>query len=89
MPDIAASISTSAVITVGTALTSTIDTLGDHDWYRVELEAGHTYSFALDGTILQGGSALVDPELTLRDAAGGGDCHERRRRRRCAQELDD
>ncbi|MEQ1614190.1 MAG: M10 family metallopeptidase C-terminal domain-containing protein, partial [Hyphomicrobiaceae bacterium] len=71
MPDIAASISTSAVITVGTALTSTIDTFGDHDWYRVELEAGHTYSFALDGTILQGGSALDDPELTLRDAAGG------------------
>ena len=40
---------------------------GDHDWYRVNLVAGQTYTFALVGT---GVNDLRDPELFLRNSAG-------------------
>ena len=39
----------------------------DHDWYRVNLVAGQTYTFALVGT---GINDLRDPELFLRDGSG-------------------
>jgi Bacterial pre-peptidase C-terminal domain len=40
---------------------------GDHDWYRVNLVAGQTYTFALVGT---GINDLRDPQLFLRDGSG-------------------
>ena len=39
----------------------------DHDWYRVNLVAGQTYTFAMVGT---GIIDLRDPELFLRDGSG-------------------
>jgi serralysin len=47
------------IATSGTAVTSTIDTLGDSDWYRIDLVAGQKYVFTLDGT------TLADPQLYL------------------------
>lgn len=50
---------------LGGYIEGTIDAVGDHDWYRVSLTAGQTYTFTtrLDGT-------LSDSVLTLRDASG-------------------
>jgi serralysin len=45
-----------------------IGSTGDHDWYRVNLTAGQTYTFALVGT---GINDVRDPELFLRNSAGG------------------
>ena len=59
-------ISTVAVLPVGGNIQGTIDTTGDHDWYRVTLVAGQTYTFS---TIL-GGGGLSDSILALRDASG-------------------
>jgi hypothetical protein len=44
-----------------------LDYPGDHDWYRVRLEQGQSYRFALNGG---GDHALGDPLLRLRDSHG-------------------
>lgn len=41
---------------------------GDHDWYKVSLVAGQTYTFALVGT--NAAKLLTDPFLVLRNASG-------------------
>jgi len=41
--------------------------LRDHDWYKVILQSGHTYSFSAIGTGLD---SLIDPYLYLRDSSG-------------------
>lgn len=46
-------------------VTGTIDTLGDHDWFRITLTAGQTYTFS---TILA--TTLTDSTLALRDSTG-------------------
>jgi len=66
-PDLVpADVSSTASITVGSSVDVSIDTLGDHDWYRVSLVAGTTY------TINTSGIAGSNPDtfLNLRDAAG-------------------
>lgn len=63
---VAASTSTTATATLGGYVSGTIDTSGDHDWYRVVLLQGQTYTFS---TILTGGG-LSDSVLTLRDSTG-------------------
>jgi serralysin len=69
MPDtILASVSTSATIAVGGSVTSAIDTIGDHDWIRIDLTAGQSYLFNLNAT--GGPSNFLDAALTLRDANG-------------------
>ena len=64
--------STTATVTVGApSVVSTIDTLGDQDFFAVELVAGHTYEigqFALIGG--PGGVPLSDAYIELFDAAG-------------------
>lgn len=57
--------STTATISPGAFLSVSIDTAGDHDWVRINLVAGQTYTFS---TILAG--TLGDSILTLRDATG-------------------
>ncbi|MFM5895365.1 MAG: putative Ig domain-containing protein, partial [Novosphingobium sp.] len=59
-------LSTTATVAVGGYVSGAIDTGGDHDWYRVSLVAGKTYTFS---TMLPA-SGLPDSVLTLRDAAG-------------------
>jgi len=50
MDTIPADISTTEVITPGGTRESTIDTIGDRDWFRTELVAGLTYDILLEGT---------------------------------------
>ncbi len=47
--DAAGSTATTYALTAGQSVQGTI-TAGDHDWYRVTLTAGQTYTFALVGT---------------------------------------
>ena len=47
---------------------SEINQLTDHDWFRVWLDKGITYSFNMDGPSL--GGTLNDPQLSLRSISG-------------------
>ncbi len=60
------STATTSVLTVnGAAGTSTIDTAGDEDWWRINLTAGLTHVFRLTTT-----STNLDPFLGLLNASG-------------------
>ena len=52
---------------IGQTAQGTIATVGDHDWYKVDLVAGQTYTFAMVGT---GSTALIDTYLRLYGADG-------------------
>ncbi|MDP3899067.1 MAG: M10 family metallopeptidase C-terminal domain-containing protein [Mesorhizobium sp.] len=65
--DAAASTATLYQLNVGQTGQGTINPGGDHDWWRVDLVAGQTYTFALVGT---GGNHLGDPYLRLLNASG-------------------
>ena len=72
-PDtIAGDTSTTATITVdGPSIISTIDTIGDQDFFRVELEAGRIYDigqYLVTGG--PGGVPLADAYIEIYDAAG-------------------
>ena len=65
-PDLVPGGTSSTVVSpIGGFIDGSIDTVGDHDWYRVTLTAGQTYTFTtrLNGT-------LSDSVLVLRDAVG-------------------
>ena len=47
---------------------SEINQLTDHDWFKLWLDKGLTYSFTMDGTSL--GGSLSDPQLSLRSISG-------------------
>lgn len=47
---------------------SEINQLTDHDWFKVWLDKGLTYSFTMDGISL--GGTLSDPQLSLRSVTG-------------------
>jgi Ca2+-binding RTX toxin-like protein len=67
MPDtVPGDSSTTVVLDVGGTVTTTIDTTGDRDWYRVTLIAGHHYSFATNSVNQED----VDTFLRLYDAGG-------------------
>lgn len=59
--------STPAEIVVGGSITDTLEVVGDHDWFRIELTEGQTISITLEGS---GIDPLADPYLRLRDANG-------------------
>ncbi|MBS0476244.1 MAG: M10 family metallopeptidase C-terminal domain-containing protein, partial [Proteobacteria bacterium] len=56
---------TTSTLSPGSYVQGTIDNATDHDWYRITLTAGKTYTFS---TILTGG--LSDSALALRDSSG-------------------
>ena len=64
MVDIPASTSTTASLSVGDAIGGTLEAVGDHDWFRIELTAGQAVSLALNGV------TLGDPLVRIRDANG-------------------
>ena len=65
--EISASTSTTAVLTInGVAGNSTIDTVGDRDFWRVSLIAGMTYNFTQNPT----GSSYAESDLWLLDSTG-------------------
>jgi len=71
-PDIPNNASTSASVTVGGAgLISTINSPGDQDWIRVELQAGVSYEIGLfSSTQGASGVPLFDPLVELYDSNG-------------------
>lgn len=58
---------TSAVLSQGKTIASSVDVKGDSDWFKVTLKAGISYSFKVAGT---GASKLPDGDIHLRDANG-------------------
>ena len=50
--DYANTIDTSGFVAVGGVATGSLEVVGDRDWFRVDLEAGKTYNFSLDGDTL-------------------------------------
>lgn len=65
--DIPAGTSTTATISVGESVTEALETVGDSDWFRIELNAGQTVSISLNGT---GATPVSDTYLRLYDANG-------------------
>ena len=62
---------TTETIAIGGARANAVNTLGDHDWYRVSLVAGTRYQFNLNATTnVIGTPALGDPYLYLRFSSG-------------------
>ena len=64
MVDIPGDATTTRSITVGGSITDTLEVVGDHDWVRIQLNAGQSISVFLDGL------TLVDPYLRIRDNSG-------------------
>jgi serralysin len=68
-PDLIAGNTTSTTgLPIGTPVSVSIDTLGDHDWYRVSLVSGQTYTFETFTNSLS--TRVRDTLITLRDASG-------------------
>jgi hypothetical protein len=67
--DIAGSASTTAVLNLFAGAASAIDAEDDTDWFAVDLTAGVTYTFDLEGAST-GKGTLKDPYLALYSAAG-------------------
>jgi len=67
--DIPGNATTGATLAVGAAATSTIETQDDQDWFAVDLVAGVTYTFRMEGASTAKGT-LRDPSLGLYSAAG-------------------
>ena len=64
--DAAASSATAYTLSVGQTAQGALGSNGDHDWYRVTLTAGQTYTFAMTGT---GTNNVRDPYLRLYDSS--------------------
>ena len=64
---VAGNSATTAISPLATTVYGTLDTLGDHDWYRVSLVAGTTYEFRLHG---YGLTDLSDTTLQLLNPDG-------------------
>jgi serralysin len=64
LPDIPGNSSTTSSISVGGTVSATLETLGDHDWFRITLTAGQSITVFVDGTTLE------DPYLYIRNSAG-------------------
>ncbi len=62
--DFPATTATTGRVEVGASATGNIGTDGDADWFRVDLEAGKTYQFDLEGPF-NGRGTLEDPLLKL------------------------
>lgn len=67
MPDVPGNSSTPATIAFGGTVTGTLETIGDQDWYRVELQAGQVITISMTSA---GTNPLEDPLVVLRNASG-------------------
>ena len=64
---IPANTSTTATLAIGGSVDSMLDTVGDRDWFRVELVAGQRYTFSIGPT---GAGDIEDSYLRLYNSAG-------------------
>ena len=69
--DFPATTATTGRVDVGASVTGNIGTNTDEDWFRVDLEAGKTYQFDLEGAH-NGRGTLPDPYLFVYDGLGTG-----------------
>jgi Ca2+-binding RTX toxin-like protein len=51
-------------------VSSEVNTLGDHDWFKVWLDKGLTYDFRALGSSTGMGNNLADPQLSVRSLTG-------------------
>lgn len=65
--EIPGDVSTTFTLNIGDTIVSQVETSGDQDWFLVELQAGVTYEFALNGT---GATPLGDPFLEIMSSTG-------------------
>src|SRR5437764_489730 len=63
------STATTWVVGVGGSITGTIESTGDHDWFRVTLTAGQLYQFDLEASAT-GQGTLPNPFLELLSSTG-------------------
>ncbi len=68
--DYASSPSTVGIVDVNGVRNGNIETVGDTDWFKVSLTAGHTYQFDLQGSPTSHGT-LADPYLSIRNPGSG------------------
>jgi len=64
---VAGSTSTSSTLSAASSVRGFVNSSGDQDWYRIDLVAGHQYTFELSGF---GKGALPDAYLHLYNASG-------------------
>ena len=64
MVDVPASTATTATIAVGGTANNSLEAVGDHDWFRIQLTAGQAISVTVNGVTLD------DPILRIRDLNG-------------------
>src|SRR5712671_5921866 len=64
---VAGSTSTSSTLSAASSVRGFVNSSGDQDWYRIDLVAGHQYTFELSGF---GKGALPDAYLHLFNASG-------------------
>jgi serralysin len=62
--------STTVILTMGGSLNGAVNTLGDQDWFAVDLVAGQRYSVWLDGAAYGNYGALSYPFLGVWNASG-------------------
>ncbi len=62
--------STSLSLAIGVPVDGAVNTLGDHDWFAVEVLAGKRYQITMDGVAFGSYGALIDPLVRLHDASG-------------------
>jgi Ca2+-binding RTX toxin-like protein len=65
--DIPASTSTTATIGVGGIVQGSLEVIGDHDWYAINLTAGQQITISLFGSST---NPLPDPYVDIRNASG-------------------
>ena len=67
LDDYASDVGTDGVLTVGGSVVGTVNHSGDTDWFAVDLEAGRSYQFSLEGAETVRGT-LTDPLLAILDS---------------------
>ena len=67
--DVPGSVATRACLKLNAPVDGTVDLATDQDWYRLRVEAGHSYVVDLEGAGA-GSGTLGDPTLRLLDARG-------------------
>ena len=64
MADIPGDASTTSSLTVGGTVNGSLETVADHDWFRINLTAGQAVVITVNGV------TLTDPYLYVRDSSG-------------------
>jgi hypothetical protein len=67
--DVPGDAGTGAMLPIGGRVAGEIELADDRDWYRIEVQAGHTYLLDLQGSA-SGAGTSIDPFLRLLDSDG-------------------